>query len=116
MKLLGMLFMVMLFTALATSEASAQTLGNVFSNIEGGSLITWVIGIIATVFGGTWTLLKTKGLLVAKLAKESVDVIEEINKSLADDALSKKEIENIRKELKDVQIAWKVLIKKKDQK
>lgn len=118
MKKFVMYFLGLLVIMAVAIDASAQTpvLGNIFANVEGDTLITWIIGIVATVFGSGFIWLKARLILVAKLAKEAVDVIEEINKSLADDALSKKEIENIRKELKEVQIAWKELVKKKDQK
>lgn len=107
---------VLVIMAIAV-DASAQTpvLGNIFANVEGDSVMTWVFGLVATFFGSGWVWFKRKGVLVAKLAKEGVDVIDEINNALADDALSKDEIKRIRKELSEVQTAWKALVKKKDQ-
>lgn len=118
MKKIVMYFLSLLVIMAVAIDASAQTpvLGNIFSSLEGDTLITWIFGLAATFFGTGWVWFKRKGILIAKLAKEGVDVIEEINNALADDALSKKEIERISKELKDVQSAWRELVKKKDQK
>ena len=112
-----MFFMAfMLFAVVADAATQSPVLVSIFSNIDGDSIATIIIGIVATVFGSAWAFLKNRLALVAKLARESVDVITEIDKSLSDDKLTKQEIERIKSERKDVRTAWQELIKKKEQK
>lgn len=77
-----------------------------------GTIISLVLGVVTVVFGGFW--LKAKGKLgqIKNLVKEASDVITVSVGALDDDKLSAEEIEQIKKEAKEVVAAFKILIGK----
>jgi FtsZ-interacting cell division protein ZipA len=81
--------------------------------MELSAIITGAIAVLGTVFGAFWK--KAKGTLgkVFKLSSETLQLIEKLESALEDDKITKKEIEEIKKEAQDVKLAWKALTEKK---
>ena len=86
---------------------------SILGDVDGDSAITWLFGLLASVFAGAFGFIKKKISKIAKLFKESYEAINAIDKALEDDNLSKTELKNIKKEMKDVIAAFKDLISKK---
>ena len=81
-------------------------------NLDFGTIITIVMTGITAFFGVFWKKIKDKLSKVAIMAKEIFEAVDSIDKSMADDKLTKEEIAKIKKEIQDVQKAFKELIKK----
>ena len=81
-------------------------------NIEWTQLVSVIIGGIAIVASGFW--LKAKGKLkqITNLVKEAYDVVATIDEVLADDKIDKAEVEELKKELGEVKVAFFKLIGK----
>ena len=78
--------------------------GDVASGIPWVSIISGVLGIATVVAGIGWGKAK-------KVAKETKELLEVIEKALEDDSVSNEELTNIIKEGKDVGIAVADLVK-----
>lgn len=76
------------------------------------TLVSAVLGLVAIVAGGFWA--RAKGLLskLAKLVKETVDVIDAVVLALEDNKLTKEEVEEIKKHALELKGAWKALFNK----
>ena len=81
-------------------------------NLDLGTILTIVLGGIATFAGGFW--LKGKGKLkeIANLVLEVYELLSEIERALDDDKVSKQEIEAIKQRIADVKEAFKKIITK----
>lgn len=76
------------------------------------TIIGAVVSVIAVVLGGLWTKGKGKLNKVKNLAVETVEVISKLDEALADNKVTKEEVEQLKKEAADVKIAWKALFAK----
>lgn len=83
-----------------------------FENFDWTAIVTIVLGLIATVAGSFWLKAKGKLAQIVNLGKEAVEAAEYFEKILADNKVEKSEVEQAKKELKDVRDAFKVLIGK----
>ena len=83
-----------------------------FENLELTGILTVVLAIISTVAGSFWAKIKGKFGKAIILGKELIQASEALESALEDDKLTKKEIENLKKEFNDVKIAFKDLTKK----
>lgn len=83
-------------------------------NLDFGTIIAIVMTGLTTFFGVFWGKIKSKLGKVAKMAREIYEAVDSIDKSMSDDKLTKEEILNIKKEIQDVQKAFKELIKKSE--
>jgi len=83
-----------------------------FENFDWTAIGTIVLGLIATVASSFWLKVKGKLAQIVKLGKEAVEAAEYFEKILADNKVEKSEVDQAKKELKDVRDAFKVLIGK----
>jgi predicted metal-binding transcription factor (methanogenesis marker protein 9) len=76
------------------------------------TIISIVLGAVAALAGGFW--LKAKGKLsqAANLVKQAYEVVAKVNEILEDNAITKDEVAELKKEAQDVRDAFKVLIGK----
>lgn len=77
-----------------------------------GTIITLVVTVVATVFGGFW--LKSKGKLaqVKTLLKEAVDIVTVAVDALDDNQVTSEEIENLKLQVSEFKAALKALLGK----
>ena len=73
------------------------------------TIITLVISVLGLFAGGFWMQGKGKLKKIYNLVSELLDVIDELNTALADDKLSKKELENIKIQFNELKGAFKEL-------
>jgi len=78
-------------------------------------LITAGLALIAALFGLFYARAKGKLSQVASLAKEAVDVLQKATDILADDVVTKEEIEALKQEIAEVRGAFRLLFPKKEQ-
>lgn len=83
-----------------------------FESLELSTLITLGLGGIGTFASVFWLKAKNKLTKAAKLGKETYELIDKVDKVLSDDKVTKTEMLEVKKEAKDVQKAWRVLIAK----
>jgi len=76
------------------------------------TVVSVVLGLIATLAGGLWA--KSKGKLNAakELAREAFELVDVAVSSIEDDKITVEEVEKIKEEAQQVKIAWRVLIGK----
>ena len=79
-------------------------------NFDVGTIVSLVLGIVAAVAGGFWLKAKGKLAQVRDLIKEGADVVNVAVDAVGDDKLTPEEIESIKKEAKEVVVAFKALI------
>ena len=84
----------------------------ILQNLDLGTILTIILGGIATFAGGFWLKSKGKIKLVATLAFDVYELLTEIERALSDDKVSKEEIEAIKSRITDIKIAFKALISK----
>jgi divalent metal cation (Fe/Co/Zn/Cd) transporter len=76
------------------------------------TILTIVIGVVATLFGTFWKKAQGKLLGVYLLAKEAVDVAKAATDALEDNKITEEEIAKIKKEAQEVKDAWHNLLGK----
>jgi Tfp pilus assembly protein PilO len=81
-------------------------------NLDSGTIITIVLGIVTTFAGGFWLKAKGKISKLGKLFFESYEVVAKFEAALEDDKITKAEIESLKKEAADVKAAFKDLVSK----
>ena len=81
-------------------------------NLDVSSIIAIVLGAITTFAGGFWLKAKKKLGKVVRLGVESIEVIAKFEEAIADNNISKEEIESLKKEANDVKVAFNDLISK----
>jgi len=81
-------------------------------NFDWTALVSILLGGVAIVASGFWLKAKGKLAQIAALVKEAYEVVAAINAALADDKISKEEVEGLKKELGDVKDAFFALIGK----
>ena len=79
-------------------------------NLDLGTIITIVFGLLTTFVGGFWLKVKGKFSEVVKLGSELLEFMQILQTALDDDKLTKEEIARLKKEGGDISIAWKKLI------
>lgn len=81
-------------------------------SLDLGTVLSIIFGAIATFGGAFW--LKSKGKLkqVATLAFDVYELLNEVEKALGDDKLSKEEIVEIKSMIKKIKADFKLLINK----
>lgn len=81
-------------------------------NLDLGTIITFVIGLIATFLAGFWLVAKGKIKKVIDAGKELLDVGNALNAALADNKITKEEIDELKKEWKEAKEACKAIFQK----
>ena len=76
------------------------------------TLVSVVLGLIATVAGVFWGKAKGKLTAVKNLSKEVFDLVKAATDAIEDDKITKAEIGQIKQEATEVKTAWRVLIGK----
>ena len=76
------------------------------------TIVSAVLGLVAVVAGGFWLKAKGKIAAVANLIKQAYEVVAKVNAVLEDNQVSKAEVEELKKELRDVKDAFKALVGK----
>ena len=81
-------------------------------SLDLGTILTIIFGAIATFAGGFW--LKSKGKIkqVAVLAFDVYELLNEVEKALGDDKISKEEITAIKSKITKIKADFKLLINK----
>jgi Tfp pilus assembly protein PilO len=74
------------------------------------TIISAVLGLVAVVAGGFWLKAKNKISQVSALIKEAYEVAAALSAALEDNKVTAVEVEQLKKELKDVKDAFFVLI------
>lgn len=83
-----------------------------FENLDLGTIITVVLGLIATFAGVFWSKAKTKIGQIVTAGKELSDVGTKLTKALADDKITKDEVEELKAEWAEAKAALKAIIGK----
>ena len=83
-----------------------------FENLDAGTIVTIVLGLVTTFAGGIWLKAKGKISKVITLGKECFDLLVKLEKALEDDKITKDEIKDLKNEAAQVKVAWKALIQK----
>ena len=81
-------------------------------NLDLSTIITLILGGVGTFASGFWLVAKNKLKKMASLGKETYELINKIDSVIVDDKVTKEELIQVKKEAKDVQVAWKALITK----
>ena len=76
------------------------------------TIVSIIIGVIATIFGVFWGKVKNKLLGAFMLAKEALDVGKAAIDALEDNKITPEEVANIKKEAQEVKEAWHNLLGK----
>lgn len=82
-------------------------------NFDLGSVVTIVLGILATFFATYLAVAKNKLKQLIELGKQILEVAQALENSVADNKVDAAEIASLKKELNDVKVAWKILLGKK---
>jgi hypothetical protein len=85
---------------------------DLLKSVDLGTIVTIVVSLIATFAGGFWIKGKGKLLLIGKLVKETLDVIDAFNDALKDDKIDKKELERIKTQFNELKAVFKDLFAK----
>ncbi|MCF8218708.1 MAG: hypothetical protein K9J21_06970 [Bacteroidales bacterium] len=85
-----------------------------FNDIDWSTVISILLAILTTFFGGYLAKYKKKFKQFVGLTREVVELGEYLNKSLQDNKISDKEISRIKKEYNDVKIEWRKLLNKNE--
>jgi len=83
-----------------------------FANVDIGTIITLVLGLIATFASTFWVLSKGKIGLIATAAKELADVGSALSRALEDDKITKEEIQDIKTQWLEAKTALKAIVGK----
>lgn len=83
-----------------------------FESLDLGTIITIIISGIATFAGGFWLRAKGKIKLIINLLREGFELIDNLEKALGDDKITKAEIEELKADAARVKTAWKALSQK----
>jgi len=81
-------------------------------NLDVLTIISVILGVVATVFAGFWTKIKGKLGKVITAGKEFIDVGNALKRALADDKISKEEVDEIKKEWAEAMAAFKAILGK----
>lgn len=79
---------------------------------DGDSIAVWIFGILTTIFGSAFAVVKKKFTKITAFVKSLYESIQTINDAMKDDALSKSEVQEIKKSLKIVIDSFKDIFKK----
>jgi len=76
------------------------------------TLVSIGLGLIATVFGGRWLIVKGKANQFKSVVAEAYDVVNVAVKAIDDDKITKAELEEIKQEAAEFKAAVKLLFAK----
>jgi hypothetical protein len=86
----------------------------ILGDTDSDSVIVWIFGLLTTVFAGAFAVIKKKFSKITAFIKSLYEAIQDIDDAMKDDALSKSEVQEIRKNLKIVIDSFKDIFKKED--
>ena len=106
MKKFMFLFVILLIPAILLAQGGDAGGGSFWT------ILSVIFAAVTTLFASLWNKVKGKLASFAKLAKEGIDVVNEVVDALEDDNLTKEEVTEIKKEALEFIGAWKAMIGK----
>lgn len=84
----------------------------VLQNLDLGTIVTIVLGLLTTFVGGFWLKAKGKISKVVALGKSAFDLLSELEHALDDNKITKDEIKKLKEDAEKVRESWKALVNK----